>query len=640
MNCFTQHAAPANPCPACGYNEFAKELQPQHLRPRTILNGKYLLGRVLGQGGFGITYIGWDLNLDIKVAVKEYYPSGFVTREATSVGSATIQPFSGSQGDYFIRGRDKFIEEAKTLAKFFSLPGIVTIKDFFTENGTAYISMEFIEGQELKDYVIQMGGKLPAQQVFELIKPVMYSLAEVHKIGLIHRDISPDNIMIGKDGVLKLLDFGAAKDFSDSGNKSMSVMLKLGYAPEEQYRTRGNQGPWTDVYALSATIYYCITGMVPEESVERVRFDEVKPPSMLGIAIDPTQEAALMRGMAVFQEYRFQNVPELYSSLYDAQTAVSAAVQTPVTAQTAASAAGSPQAYPQQYPQTYSQSYPQQYPPPAATSTVFTAQNQEKPKNNKKKKWITAIACGLVVGFLTFAWNQWIKDGSGPHTPEPPPPSPTSSPVTPEPLVVTTPQPTPEPQEPTFVYDMPYTVKNSYASIAGTYTGDWANDKPNGFGEFINDESGSTPDGSIFWTKGSTLSGTWVDGLVEGVGEFVSSEGHRYLGEYVGGVSHGFGKYTWNDGNSYEGEFENGLPHGLGIFIKVDTDESEGYVYIGDYENGMMSGEGTVIFEDGTAYKGSFENGAFHGNVVVTQSNGDVYDVVFDDGEIVSSTKR
>jgi len=332
MSCFTQHAAPTNPCPVCGYDEATQELPPHILRPRTILNGKYLIGKVLGQGGFGITYIGWDLNLGIKVAIKEYYPSGFVSRETTSVGNATVQPFTGSQGDFFLKGREKFINEARTLAKFFALPGIVSIKDFFQENGTAYISMEFIDGQTLKDYLSQMGGRLPAGQIFEMMKPVMSSLAEIHNAGLIHRDISPDNIMISKEGQMKLLDFGAARDFSDSGNKSMSIMLKPGFAPEEQYRTRGVQGPWTDVYALSATIYRCITGVTPEESVERTRRDEVRPPSMLGVAIDPAQEAALMRGMAVLQEYRFQNVSELYASLYGQQTAP-VAVHTSATTQ-------------------------------------------------------------------------------------------------------------------------------------------------------------------------------------------------------------------------------------------------------------------------------------------------------------------
>ena len=217
------------------------------------------------------------------------------------------------------------------MAKFFSLPGIVTIKDYFQENSTAYISMEFIDGYTLKDHLVAMGGKLPAAQVFDMMMPVMSSLAEIHKTGLIHRDISPDNIMINKEGQMKLLDFGAARDYTDTTNKSMSIMLKPGFAPEEQYRSKGNQGPWTDVYALSATIYRCITGITPEESIERVQTDSVKSPSALGLSLDPVREAALMTGMAVFQSNRYQSIPELYNAFYAAAAPVAAPVTMPAT---------------------------------------------------------------------------------------------------------------------------------------------------------------------------------------------------------------------------------------------------------------------------------------------------------------------
>jgi len=316
--CFTKHQAPVNPCPVCGYDEGLQEIPPHHLRPRTVLNGRYLLGGALGEGGFGITYIGWDLNLDVKVAVKEYYPTGHVTRENTV--TSTIQPYTGTHGDYFLRGRERFVDEAKRMAKLRSLPGIVAVNDFFIENATAYISMEYVDGQTLKDYLDKMGGTLPAGHVFELMRPVMLSLAEVHKAGIIHRDISPDNIIVSGGGQMKLLDFGAARDFADSGNKSLSVMLKLGFAPEEQYRSKGEQGPWTDVYALAATIYKCISGVTPEESVERLHADGVKPPSLLGAAIDRSREASLMKGMAVLRKDRYQNVPEFYEALYGRQT--------------------------------------------------------------------------------------------------------------------------------------------------------------------------------------------------------------------------------------------------------------------------------------------------------------------------------
>ena len=303
-----------------------------HLPPDTILHGKYLLSKAIGEGGFGITYIGWDLALDMKVAVKEYYPTGFVTREATVTN--TVQPFTGTQGEFFSKGRERFIDEARTLARFSSMPGIVSVRDFFQENGTAYIVMEFIDGQTFKDYLQNKGGRLPAIEALEMMRPVMHSLAAVHQTGLIHRDISPDNIMISNDGYMKLLDFGAAKTFAESGNRSLSVMLKPGFSPEEQYRSRGALGPWTDIYALCATMYRAITGVMPDESTERLRQDTLQTPAQLGVPMPPAQEAALLQGMAVLQENRWQDIPSLMAAMYpDYATATVSHIPTPAPQQ-------------------------------------------------------------------------------------------------------------------------------------------------------------------------------------------------------------------------------------------------------------------------------------------------------------------
>ncbi|MEN6595893.1 MAG: protein kinase [Clostridiaceae bacterium] len=314
-------------CPFCGFDSKQYAASPHHLPLKTILAGKYLIGRVLGEGGFGITYLGWDLNLGVKIAVKEYYPMGFVTREHNATSS--VLPYVGNKAAFFAAGRDRFVDEAKSLAKFYGLPGIVAVKDFFLENNTAYIVMEFVEGKTLKQMLIDAGGKLPAAAVLEMMKPLMRSLSEVHDAGIIHRDISPDNIMVTKEGNVKLLDFGAARDYADSGNRSLSVLLKPGYAPEEQYRTRGIQGPWSDVYALCATIYRAITGVTPPESVERLRADELQAPSSLGAAIEPAREKALLNGMAVLQTSRYQSVIELYEALYSEQYAAGITLKQP-----------------------------------------------------------------------------------------------------------------------------------------------------------------------------------------------------------------------------------------------------------------------------------------------------------------------
>ncbi len=313
LGCMTRIENKEVPCPKCGWQADTAERSPHQLPLQTILNGKYLVGCVVGEGGFGITYLGWDLNLDMKVAIKEYYPSGFVTRENTV--TTTVTPFSGDKREAFIKGLDKFVDEAKSLAKFYSLPGVVSVKDFFKKNGTGYIVMEYVEGITLKQYLKKEGGKLPVFQVLEWVKPLIKSLTQMHEKGIIHRDISPDNIMITPDGEIKLLDFGAARDMSTDGGKSLSVLLKPGYAPEEQYRTRGSQGPWTDVYALCATIYKGITGQTPPESMERVHDDTLEPPTKLGVSINEVKEAALLKGLAVLQKNRYQNMNELYDAL-------------------------------------------------------------------------------------------------------------------------------------------------------------------------------------------------------------------------------------------------------------------------------------------------------------------------------------
>lgn len=302
-------------CPYCGFDLEKYESVGHQLSPQTILNGKYILGKTLGEGGFGISYIGFDLNLQITVAIKEYFPSGLVSRNVT--GSDTVSVFSKGR-EYYEKGRERFLLEAQTLARFHDMSGIVSVKDFFQENGTAYIVMEYIEGEDFGHFLKRNGGKLEAESVFTMMKPVIVSLAEVHAQGLIHRDISPDNIMITKNSQVKLLDFGAARDVTDQ-NKSLSIMLKPGYAPIEQYQTKGRQGPWTDVYALCATMYRAITGRKPEESMSRVMEDTLKTPTELGISMNPVKEYVLLKGLEINIEDRWQNMRALYRALYEQQ---------------------------------------------------------------------------------------------------------------------------------------------------------------------------------------------------------------------------------------------------------------------------------------------------------------------------------
>lgn len=276
-----------------------------------MLSDRYLVGNALGQGGFGITYIGRDMRLDLKIAIKEYFLNGYVNRNSGVSSDVTVT--DRRQADFIAGGKEKFLREARILAKFNDEAGVVNVRDFFEENQTAYIIMEYLDGQDLRQ---RLGESLfTADEIFRLMGPIFDVLERIHKENMIHRDISPDNIMMLKNGSLKLMDFGAARQANFSDRHSVSVMFKMGFAPEEQYRSKGIQGPWTDIYALCATIYKCITGITPDDSLQRGAQDEVKWPSELGITITPQQEFVLKKGMAVRQQDRFQSIGELKAAL-------------------------------------------------------------------------------------------------------------------------------------------------------------------------------------------------------------------------------------------------------------------------------------------------------------------------------------
>lgn len=303
MNCMREKGE-NTVCPYCGYTEEYNNDRSIYLPLRTELQGRYVVGKCIGQGGFGITYAGYDKMLAQKVAIKEFYPSEIAQRIP---GQTTVAAYTRS--DYieeYNHGKAKFVEEARILAKFSGYPGIVGIRDCVEANGTAYIIMQYLDGMTLKEYLKKSGGVIKCEDALNILDPVMDALDAVHKVNIIHRDISPDNIFITNDYQVKLLDFGAARS-SIGGGKSLSIMLKPGYAPEEQYRSKGNQGPWTDVYALCATLYRMVTGSVPPDSLERLVVDGLRIPDNLPDNI----KYVLRRGLSVYASERIQSISEI-----------------------------------------------------------------------------------------------------------------------------------------------------------------------------------------------------------------------------------------------------------------------------------------------------------------------------------------
>lgn len=310
-NCF-QPLGDEGVCGHCGFEANGYVTLPHHLAPGARIKQRYQVGRVLGEGGFGITYAGWDTVLDVKVAIKEFYMAGYVNRnhEASPNVFATL----GAHRDTFNKNKEKFLSEARVLARFYEEPGIVGVRDFCEENGTAYIIMDFLDGVTLKEY-LEAHGPLPPAEAIRLLLPVIRSLQHVHAGGVIHRDISPDNIMVLADGRTKLLDFGAAREVSQTDIKSLSVILKPGYAPEEQYRSKGRQGPWTDVYALAATLYRCITGEAPDDAMERMYRDRLPAPADTAAACPAAISRVVMKALAVRQPDRYQDIPAFLQDL-------------------------------------------------------------------------------------------------------------------------------------------------------------------------------------------------------------------------------------------------------------------------------------------------------------------------------------
>lgn len=285
------------------------------LQRNTGLIGRYVIQEVLGQGGFGITYLGIDKLYGNKVAIKEYYPQKIAMRKAQYEDVVTVT--SIEEKNNYDKGKKRFLDEAQVMARFNKNEGIVKILDFFEANNTAYIVMEYLEGITLKQYLGKY-GVIQFRNLIEMMLPLLEALIEIHSQGLIHRDISPDNIMVQHNSKLKLMDFGAARDYTESGNKSLTVILKPGYAPPEQYQTHGVQGPWTDIYALCATIYKCLTGITPPDAIARVMDDKFKEPDQLDGKLSPDIKKILWKGMNIFPEERYQDIVEFGEDVYDA----------------------------------------------------------------------------------------------------------------------------------------------------------------------------------------------------------------------------------------------------------------------------------------------------------------------------------
>lgn len=307
--CFEMYGDEFEICPHCGYIEGSGAKELYHLYPGTILNDRYIVGQVLGFGGFGITYMVWDKTLNTIMAVKEYYPNGLVNRVP---GTANVILLTGNRLKEYNHGLMRFLDEARSMAKFSSHKNIINIFEYFEENNTAYIVMEYLEGTTLSDFL--KSNRMDSESSIEVVSHVCVALKDVHEAGIVHRDVSPDNIFLCTNGAIKLIDFGAAR-FSSNEEQQRTIILKPGFAPPEQYEKVNIQGPWTDIYALGATMYYMVTGMKPEESTNRKIEDTLQYPHELDEAIPEHINNTIMQAMAIDKHVRFSSIADFEKAL-------------------------------------------------------------------------------------------------------------------------------------------------------------------------------------------------------------------------------------------------------------------------------------------------------------------------------------
>lgn len=312
LNCFGSLDSVTGVCKRCGRRAAIVQPIADIIAPRTLLAGRYLISTPLGRGGFGITYKAYDMLTCTCVAIKEFYPKGYAKRYPNSCVVDVGTPENAKMFNYWLTA---FIQEAKVLTSIKHLNGIVSLLDFFLTNNTAYIVMEFLQGMTLHKFINGRGGRLHMTETLNIMRPVIEILLLLHQNGIIHKDISPENIQIVDNRIIKLIDLGAASIYTQNVQKPFFV-LKKGYSPIELYSQGGAQGPWTDIYELAATIYTCLVGTPPPEATERRINDKIVPPSQLGVKIQPVREKSLLKALSVYPKDRYDNIAAFQQMFY------------------------------------------------------------------------------------------------------------------------------------------------------------------------------------------------------------------------------------------------------------------------------------------------------------------------------------
>jgi serine/threonine protein kinase len=583
----------------------------------------YRIESVLGQGAFGITYLATDISLDVRVAIKEYFPREFSVRE----GSKTVSP-AGSKDDreFFAWGRERFLSEARILARL-DHPNIVSVRRLLEANQTAYLVMDYCDGRPL-DEIIEADGPISDRQLDKILWPMLDALEHVHRAGLVHRDIKPANIYIRADGSPVLLDFGAARNDISAHSKSVTSLATAGYAPLEQYDTHGKQGPWSDIYGFSATLYRALSGERPPDAAGRVLGDTLKPLKVrLDGKFDTSTLSAIDSGLAVLPNARPQSVKD-WRGLFGARS-ISKAEPTTMPAVALRD-----------------------------NSNIGLAKGElsSDPKASKEYLVWGVVALACIGGLLMLfgggegdpkSTKEIAKAPVAVSVPDVPPPT-----IDKKPDLTAPDKPVSKPRDAgsTLQGECPTNIPSSQwtnckgvrvNSNGSRYEGNFLNGKYDGKGVLSSNGDVYTGDfqngtyhgfGSYRFSNGDSYVGDWRFGKNNGRGTFTYADGSRYQGEYKDNNRHGKGIEVFKDGSKYEGDYQDNSPNGQGTLTGANGDK-----YVGSFRNGKYDGLGTYTFKDGESYSGEHKDGNKHGRGVYRFRNGKTQEGIFDNGRFVRS---
>lgn len=535
----------------------------------------YKFEKVLGQGSFGITYLATDTMLNRKVAIKEYFPREFAARDSTLTVKAAGNK---DDRDNFVWGLKRFLDEARILA-IFDHPNIIQVRRFFEANGTAYLVMDYCDGTPL-DELLKSSGVLPPARLESLISSLLNALEIIHRTNFLHRDIKPANIFIKNDGTPVLLDFGAARQELVSHSKSVTAIATPGYAAFEQYSSHGNQGPWTDIYGLGATLYRAVTGKKPDDATNRMLEDTLTPCQKL---CSDNYSVNLLKAIDAAMAVKPQDRPQTISDWRKMFSFLESTKHTEELKINKNISNVSP-----------NESILIHVNADLADSSQVTV-NESTNSRNKKKYLVGGLSLISVIGITSYL----IFSGGDSQV------SNSSNDVTPIAVTNTTKKSVDTTQTP--VKDKPLPEKKLISPQKsecpkGSSISSWTN-----------------CNGSHTYASGATYTGDWVSGKRSGQGVGVSNDGAKYVGEWLNDRFHGIGTLSFSSGDFYKGQFSDGFFNGKGIYTWKSGDK-----YDGQYVNGYANGQGTYYFKDGRKYVGSFVNSKFDGQGSMLDQNGRV----------------